>query len=587
MDCASVARPLCRRADSRRRAHVEPRRELAASIDRDRQAELALGGDLAYHRRHVAAVAAVDDGPSAHRAESESLNGRGTSCDFHAVRCAAMIRRLSTAWLGLLAVLLAGCATATVDKSWVRVTTPNYEVLSCAGTGETLALAKELEQMRAALISLTGSKPRSSAVPTKVYVFDSESYEAFRPAKDAVGYFLPGWRQNSVLLDTDLEYVSAMAVLRHEYVHELLNQSSVRYPLWYQEGLAEFLSTISISGGAAVIGAPPPRFAIARMQNSRTPRTGTHIPTIRQDRGGMPDPEKDSERFYAYSWALVSYLTLGHLARGFERDNRAGLAMFLTLYGEGHDEQSAIRQAFDRDLSAIDREVRAYVQRNAFPQVKIAVGTVAIDVPRPERMTQQQIAVELGDLARLMDLLDHAERFYEQALAIGEEPRALAGMAAILRRRDRGPEADRLFARALQQGPKIATIYIDFALRRLYQAEQSADQATATALTGEATTYLRRAIELQPQRPEAYVYLGLSAAFAKDAASQREALTALETAAAMLPTDAQVHYTLGMAYAAAGQTQRARDNLRITITAPNAGDLADLAREALDALRQP
>jgi hypothetical protein len=46
-------------------------------------------------------------------------------------------------------------------------------------------------------------------------------------------------------------------VLKHEYVHFLVhNQDSLAYPHWFDEGFAEVLQTLTVSGNVVEFGQP-------------------------------------------------------------------------------------------------------------------------------------------------------------------------------------------------------------------------------------------------------------------------------------------------------------------------------------------
>ena len=96
-------------------------------------------------------------------------------------------------------------------------------------------------------------------VPLLVYVFaDADAFARFRPQPGFDGFLLPRAHRNFLVVQADGE-TDAGSLALHEYVHFVLrNGGATRYPAWYDEGLAEFLSTVSLQDGQVVIGAIPP-----------------------------------------------------------------------------------------------------------------------------------------------------------------------------------------------------------------------------------------------------------------------------------------------------------------------------------------
>ena len=68
---------------------------------------------------------------------------------------------------------------------------------------------------------------------------------------------LPRAHRNFLVVKAGVEADAGGAAL-HEYVHFVLrNGAATRYPGWYDEGLAEFLSTVSMQGEQVAIGTIP------------------------------------------------------------------------------------------------------------------------------------------------------------------------------------------------------------------------------------------------------------------------------------------------------------------------------------------
>ena len=148
---------------------------------------------------------------------------------------------------GLTAAL--GCATRPLDaREWLVVATPHFEVVSSLGKDATLELARDAERFHRAVEFVLGAPLAAPAVPTRVYAFDDRTPGRPFAIRAEAGYFLPTLREALIVLRTgDGWRDDATKELRHEYVHYLLrSQPGPPLPLWFDEGVAEFLSTVAI-----------------------------------------------------------------------------------------------------------------------------------------------------------------------------------------------------------------------------------------------------------------------------------------------------------------------------------------------------
>ena len=85
---------------------------------------------------------------------------------------------------------------------------------------------------------------------------------------------LPRTHRNFLVVQANAAADAGSTAL-HEYVHFVLrNGAATRYPAWYDEGLAEFLSTVSMQDEQVVIGTIPagPR-ALAAVRKPDEPAT--------------------------------------------------------------------------------------------------------------------------------------------------------------------------------------------------------------------------------------------------------------------------------------------------------------------------
>src|SRR4029450_12635690 len=83
--------------------------------------------------------------------------------------------------------------------------------------------------------------------PTTVIVFKSDSYyKPFKPNPNLAGYFQPGKDVNYITLTSEQSSQDSFRIIFHEYVHQMVDNTLVSVPVWFNEGLAEYYSTFEI-----------------------------------------------------------------------------------------------------------------------------------------------------------------------------------------------------------------------------------------------------------------------------------------------------------------------------------------------------
>lgn len=239
------------------------------------------------------------------------------------------------------------------DSSWLLVTTEHFAVLSNTDPERAKLIAYKLEQYRYIFSKLTPNLVNRLITTTRVNVFrDGASYGSGLPSINGVvaGYFQPG---KDVISINDLFNISD-DVSYHEYTH-LLTRYDQEYPLWFNEGIAEFFETFEVQGDHVKIG----EISTARLQLMRI---NDFIPlkklfSYRNYGQILQDGTLDS--FYAQSWLLTHYLMTNEA-------RRAKLNNFLKLAQNGISLEAAFKQAFQYDFGRLEDELKSYLGEGNF-----------------------------------------------------------------------------------------------------------------------------------------------------------------------------------------------------------------------------
>ena len=257
----------------------------------------------------------------------------------------ARLLTVGLALLGLVgAVFAATPDDAVAERPWIEVTSPNFRIYSVLDEKRTIELLRHLEIMRATLGDATEESTYESGVPTIILaVDDHRDYVSIGAPDYSGGYFFSDLRENAILIE-DSDETAGIQVILHEYAHYLNRQvSHMRFPRWFEEGNAEYVSHSEMHDGAFEYGLAPPQYLA-------TLGFGTWMPlaTLLEISDASALTELDGAMFYAQSWLLVHYLYS-------RAESDAQLTRALTRYarhsGHGLPSVEAFERAFGLDVA--------------------------------------------------------------------------------------------------------------------------------------------------------------------------------------------------------------------------------------------
>ena len=170
--------------------------------------------------------------------------------------------RWNTSILACLSLfLLVGLASAKDEPQWMRVSSTHFTVLTDAGEKKGHDVIVRFEQMRGVFSVLLSRSKINMSLPIDIIALKSDKeYEAVAPLRDgkpidAPGFFIVGDDRIFVVLDV-FEDESWRAVA-HQFAHYLLNYNYPPTPAWFDEGFAEYFSSMRLDGKQVQIGADP------------------------------------------------------------------------------------------------------------------------------------------------------------------------------------------------------------------------------------------------------------------------------------------------------------------------------------------
>jgi tetratricopeptide (TPR) repeat protein len=447
------------------------------------------------------------------------------------------------------AIALPAAARPLWDRSWIEVRSPHFFVLSSAGERATRAVAADLETFRAAVQQLLRVRVEER-VPTVVFLAP-EGASDFGIRHGRLGWFRPEMRQNTALVGSGEGGLSTTFLLFHEYTHFLVHNQPVDvvYPPWFEEGLAEVLSTMRFEKERALVGEP-----LRARREILELATWLPFDQVLQTRGESSLGNRDREMFYAQSWALVHFLLLGLEGELLER-----MGAYAKAVEAGTADGAAFESAFGTPPSALRRSLRTHLKQEAqaLALERAAPGALAVrPVPRDE------IAARLGRLAVTGRDLDLAQSAFQAALETNPKSgAALVGVAKVRELSGRPDEAEPLYQRAIELEPDDPYHRLDYAEFLFERARAAQGVPThARQRIAAARREFARSHALDPSLPETLAMNG--ATYLGDADGTEKAIASLEAAHALLPAQPQIKFLLARAYEKARREEEARQLFR-------------------------
>ncbi len=364
------------------------------------------------------------------------------------------------------------------------------------------------------------------------------------------GFFQPGTFKNVIALDLGATPSHAGETAFHEFIHLLLSYHDFDYPLWIDEGMAEFYGNLQLGGGVSL--GRPQRHHIEVLATSQW------IPVARlllADEGSEEYNDPARKRvFYAQAWALIHYFVIERA----EGDRE--LQEFLQLLTEGTRDDAALSAATGLSFGELQRELEQYVGRDRFTYLQFDTSEMDFDeevVSRP--LSEAEVTFHQAELLLHTNRLEEAELYLRAALE--EEPGLTAAHESLgflrLQQGDPVRAAARL-EEAIRRKTSNHLVYYHYALllTEAYRAPERRGQMPASRFQ-KASSALRTSLRLAPDFADAARVFGLL--YLLEGGSLDEAEAVLARRSSRRP---ELVYLLGEVYQRAGRLEEAREAMK-------------------------
>ncbi|MGC2609243.1 MAG: hypothetical protein WA320_04120, partial [Candidatus Sulfotelmatobacter sp.] len=218
---------------------------------------------------------------------------------------------------------------AAEQSPWLEIHSTHFTVITDAGEKKGKEVALRFEQMRGVFAVMLMKDRLHEPLPLTIIAFKNDKdYYQTAPLRhgqpidsqpiDVPGFFLPGEDQNFIVLNLAEE--ESWRAVAHDFAHLLLNYNYPEVQAWFDEGLAEYFSSIRVDDKKYEIGGDP---ELHSASTGGSPKSFTEL--LGGQNGGQswlalpdlltmkPDNSKNADStpdtlFYAQSWMMMHYL---------------------------------------------------------------------------------------------------------------------------------------------------------------------------------------------------------------------------------------------------------------------------------------
>jgi Flp pilus assembly protein TadD len=445
----------------------------------------------------------------------------------------------------LAALLLCSCSALRADQQWVEVTSPHFSVATDGGEKRAREVALRFEQMRTAF-GVLFKKVSVNTAPLQIIAFrNGKELRQFAPLYggkpiEVAGFFLgnagrggPGAGEDRQYIALDLSQEDSWGTVFHEYAHLLINTNFPPSPVWFDEGFAEYCSSLKMDKKEIALGIAKPELPELLLQN-RWLRL-VDLFSVSHDSKIYNRDDRRSV-FYAQSWITVHFFMAKNMM--------PQVSTYIRMTQDQHVAvPEAIRRSFGMEPEALERAIEAYM-RGAMMYFRTATP------PGSDAVTFTSRPLNDLDVKTVMADLDYHSRDYRQRgitefqEILSQQPEnAVANRGLGYEELQKGDwdKAGEYFKRAAAHDVKDPRVHYLLAMMISRKGMSTGGSDGLESIKKE----LNAAIALEPNYADAYNLLGMTLSFAGD---KQEAINALQKAIALNPRNPWYTGNLASAY---------------------------------------
>jgi len=293
------------------------------------------------------------------------------------------ITNSATFGLSILALVLPVLGLGRSIEGWQGCETSHFAIYG--GSQENGGAREILSQLETARVFFERSGLANSGNTPQLNILALESAkesEIYR-VNPAAYAFYQRTREGDFVVMRDLA-PEHFPVAVHEYTHFVVEHAGLKLPLWLNEGMADFYSTVAERKSQVILGTAPS--GRESTLNSHRWIEWNTLTAVDHDSPYYRQADK-MLLFYAQSWAMVHMLAM-------DSQYEAGFSKFLATVSNGADTDAALTAVYHKTLEQVGQDVQAYVGSK-----RMAARLMDIDVRQGDIET-----TEIGDASKRVEL---------------------------------------------------------------------------------------------------------------------------------------------------------------------------------------
>lgn len=360
-------------------------------------------------------------------------------------------------WLCVCAIAISCVLPAPAkEANWLKLRSEHFEVYSAEDEKKARRVLEHLERVRKTFELLTNVQIPNDQ-PVRVLLFRSEKeYRPYAYGKTALAHYMSARGRDYIVL-SDLDSHTEQ-VLNHEYFHLFSKHARFRFPVWMEEGLADFYSTLRITKKDVSLGLP-----VVGHHRYLTSRFGRPIPLAQifsLDYKTRHEIDRDmTNRLYAQGWALIHMTFSG-------KDMASRSHEFLAKVRDGEmDTAQAYQSVYGLTLPNLDQLLARYIEAGAYYFDKSPVEGLDFTAPTEALSIEDwETPLLLADMLAYTDKSEEAmQRYNDLAQNFPDRPEVEESRGYLVgREKDRSASIP-FFRAAVAKKSKNSMLYYELA----------------------------------------------------------------------------------------------------------------------------
>jgi hypothetical protein len=314
----------------------------------------------------------------------------------------------------LLGFFLSASAPAVEPPPWLEIHSAHFTVITDAGEKKGKEVALRFEQMRAVFAILLMKDRLNEPLPLTILAFKNDKdYYQSAPLHQGKpigvpGFFVPGEDRNFIVLN--LFEADPWRAVAHDFAHLLLNYNYPPVEGWFDEGLAEYFSSIRVDNKQVEIGGDPELnnvFTQDLLENQKETRnppksltellggqvwlTLPDLLTMKHDTSTYVEATHHT-LFYAQSWMTIHYLL-------HEKQLPETGTYFDLVENQHVPVEEAVQKAYGVAPAQFDQAVKAYFHSLTPLFAALDASKQPNAPPNPPQVSQFPVPVKPDDSA--------------------------------------------------------------------------------------------------------------------------------------------------------------------------------------------